>query len=88
MKINYEGMDYKGTAAEIIEQLRQANVSDGRIPDAESYIRFLCANFTRTTGLPCVISESVSVEDQARAMIKRLAEVGGLFLLDDSSESG
>lgn len=87
MKINYEGVDYKGTAAEIVEQLRLDNASD-RIPDTESYIRFLCANFTRTTGLPCVISESVPVEDQARAMIARLAEVGGLLLLDDSSDSG
>ena len=87
MKINYAGADYEGTAAEIVEQLRMDNAPD-RIPDTESYIRFLCANFTRTTGLPCVISESIPVEDQARAMIKRLAEVGGLLLLDDSSDSG
>ena len=84
MKVCVEGVEYAGTGTEIMEQLRQVNVPDGRIPDAESYIRFLCANFNRTTGLPCVISESVPVEDQSRAMISRLAEVGGLLLLDDS----
>ncbi|MBQ9347135.1 MAG: hypothetical protein IJT94_07340 [Oscillibacter sp.] len=84
MRVCVEGVEYTGSGTEIMEQLRQINVPNGRIPDAESYIRYLCANFTRATGLPCVISESVPVEDQARAMIARLAEVGGLLLLDDS----
>ena len=86
MKINYEGADYEGTAAEIVEQLRLVNAPDS-IPDAESYIEFMCANYTRTTGLPCVVTGN-SLEERSRAMLMRLVRSGALLLLDDSSDSG
>lgn len=85
MRVQEEGREYEGTAAEIVEQLRQANAPD-RIPDAESYIEFMSANYTRTTGLPCVISGD-SLEERSRTMLTRLVQVGAL-LLDDSSDSG
>lgn len=86
MRVQEEGREYEGTAAEIVEQLRQANAPD-RIPDAESYVEFMSANYTRTTGLPCVISGD-SLEERSMAMLTRLIQVGALLLLDDSSDSG
>ena len=80
MKIRIEERNYEGTGTEIMEQLRLENEPD-RIPDAESYIRYLCANFTRSTGLECALPET-GVEERARTMLRRLAYAGGLLLLD------
>ena len=80
MKIRIEERNYEGTGTEIMEQLRLENEPD-RIPDAESYTRYLCANFTRSTGLECALLET-GVEEQARTMLRRLAYAGGLLLLD------
>ena len=65
-----------------MEKLRLENAPE-RIPDAESYAQYLCANFTRATGLACVLPET-GVEKKARAMILRLAHAGALLLLDEN----
>ena len=82
MKIRIEEREYKGTGTEIMEQLRLENEPD-RIPDAAGYVRYLCANFSRATGKMCVLPET-GAEEQARYMIRRLAEAGGLLLLDEN----
>ena len=82
MKIRIEEREYEGTDAEIMEQLRR-ELEPERIPDADSYTQYLCANFTRTTGLPCVLPET-GVEERARTMLRRLAYAGALLLLDEN----
>ena len=82
MRIRIEEREYEGSGEEIMEQLRLENEPE-RIPDAGSYVQYLCANFTRTTGLTCALPE-VGVEERARMMIQRLAHAGGLLLLDES----
>lgn len=81
MKIFIEEREYEGTGTEIMEQLRQEHEPD-RIPDTEAYIQYLCANFTRTTGLECLLPNS-NTEVRARAMILRLAHAGALLLLNE-----
>ena len=67
---------------EIMDRMRQVYMPD--IPAPEYYLRYLCAGFTRSTGLTCIVSETRSMEEQAREMIFRLARAGGLLLLDET----
>ena len=82
MKIRIEEREYEGSGTEIMEQLRLENEPE-EIPDADSYVQYLCANFTRTTGLACALPET-GVEERARRMILCLAHAGGLLLLDEN----
>ena len=82
MKICIDERTYEGSAAEIMEQLRQQTFDPTEYPDAESYIQQLCSNFIRATDLDCVLPEG-DTEQRARAMFAHLARVGALTILEE-----
>ena len=82
MKIQIEDTVYEGTAAGIMEQLRDLSFDPTEFPDIESYIWFLQSNVIRTTGMDCSLPEG-DTEAQARAMFRHLDKIGGLTLLED-----
>ena len=82
MKICIDERAYEGSAAEIMEQLRQQTFDPTEYPDTESYIYQLRSNFIRTTDLDCPLPDS-SVEGQARAMFAHLAKAGALVILEE-----
>ena len=82
MKICIDERAYQGSAAEIMEQLRQQTFDPTEYPDTESYIHQLRSNFIRATDLECDLPES-SVEGQALAMFAHLAKAGALTILEE-----
>ena len=82
MKICIDERTYQGSAAEIMEQLRQQTFDPTEYPDTESYIHQLRSNFIRTTGLDCPLPDS-GAEGQARAMFAHLAKAGALTILEE-----
>ena len=81
MKINIDERTYEGSAAEIMEQLRQQTFDPTEYPDTESYIRQLRSNFIRATDLDCSLPES-NIERQAQAIFAHLAKAGALIILE------
>ena len=53
MKIQIEDTVYEGTAAGIMEQLRDLSFDPTEFPDVETYIWFVQNNVIRTTGMDC-----------------------------------
>ena len=53
MKIQIEDTVYEGTAAGIMEQLRDLSFDPTESPDVETYIWFVQNNVIRTTGMDC-----------------------------------
>ena len=82
MKICIDEHTYEGSAAEIMEQLRQQTFDPAEYPDTESYIFQLRSNFIRATDLDCPLPES-SVEGQALAMFAHLDKAGALTILEE-----
>ena len=82
LKIQIEDTVYEGTAAGIMEQLRDLSFDPTEFPDIESYIWFLQSNVIRTTGMDCPLPEG-DTETQAQAMFRHLDRIGGLRLLED-----
>lgn len=82
MKIQIEETVYQGTAAEIMDCLRNQTFDPTEFPDIESYIWFLRSNVIRTTGTDCPLPEG-DAENQAQAMFRHLDRIGGLKLLED-----
>ncbi len=82
MKICIDERAYQGSAAEIMEQLRQQTFDPTEYPDTESYIHQLRSNFIRATDLECDLPES-GVERQAQAMFAHLAKAGALVILEE-----
>ena len=82
MTIRIDERTYEGSAAEIMEQLRQQTFDPTEYPDTESYIYQLRSNFIRATDLDCDLPES-SVEQQAQTMLIHLAKAGALEVLED-----
>ena len=82
MKICVDECTYEGSAAEIMEQLRQQTFNPTEYPDTEGYIHQLRSNFIRTTGLDCPLPDS-GVEAQARTMFAHLAKAGALVTLEE-----
>ena len=82
MKICIDEHTYEGSAAEIMEQLRQQTFDPTEYPDVESYIYQLRSNFIRATDLDCPLPDS-GVEGQARAMFSHLAKAGALTILEE-----
>ena len=82
MKILIDERTYKGSAMEIMEQLRQQTFDPTEYPDTESYIYQLRSNFIRATDLDCPLPDS-GVEGQARAMFSHLAKAGALTILEE-----
>ncbi len=58
MKICIDERAYQGSAAEIMEQLRQQTFDPTEYPDTESYIHQLRSIFIRATDLECDLPES------------------------------
>ena len=82
MKICIDERTHKGSAVEIMEQLRQQTFDPAEYPDTESYIFQLQSNFIRATDLDCPLPES-GVERQAQAMFAHLAKAGALTILEE-----
>ena len=61
MKVRIEEQEYDGSGAEIMEQLRLEHPEADKF-SAESYVRYVAANFTRSTGLEIALPET-GVED-------------------------
>lgn len=84
MKIHIDNTIYEGSAAEIMNQLRLLNEHPADFPSVESYVRYIAARFTRTTGLPVALPET-NEEEQAHEMLRILAYTNALEILDDAS---
>lgn len=82
MKIRIEETTYEGSAAEILDQLRELSFDSAEFASTKNYIHYLRDNFARMTGLPCELPEG-DTETQAGYMLDRLAEIGALELLED-----
>ncbi len=82
MKICIDEHTYEGSAAEIMEQLRQQTFDPTEYPDTESYIFQLRSNFIRATDLDCPLPDS-GVEGQALAMFAHLDKAGALTILEE-----
>ena len=82
MKVRIEEREYEGSGAEIMGQLRLAHPEADKF-SAESYIRYVAANFTRSTGLEIALPES-SLEAMADAMLHRLANAGAALIINDN----
>ena len=82
MKIRIDDTIYEGTGAEILEQLRLAAFDPTEFPDTESFLWFLRSNAIRMTGIDCPLPDA-DVETQAQAMLRHLARIGGLRMLEE-----
>ena len=82
MKICIDERIYEGSAAEIMNQLRQQTFDPTEYPDTESYIRQLRSSFIRATDLECVLPDG-DTEQRARAMFAHLAKAGALMILEE-----
>ena len=82
MKVRIEEREYEGSGAEIMEQLRLEHPEADKF-SAESYVRYVAANFTRSTGLEIALPET-SLEDMADAMLHRLADAGAALIINDN----
>ena len=83
MKVLIDDTVYEGTAAEIVDRLRFRNDDRNEYPDTESYIRQLRSNFLRSTGEDCDLPVR-GLEDRARVLLFRFADVGSLEVLPDA----
>ena len=81
MKIRIEEEVYEGSAVEIVERLRDQAFDPTEFPDTDSYVWFLQSNYIRMTDRDCPLPEG-STERRARVMLVRLAEIGGLTILE------
>ena len=70
MKIQIEDTVYEGTAAGIMEQLRDLSFDPTEFPDVETYIWFVQNNAIRTTGMDCPLPDG-DAETQAAAALLR-----------------
>ena len=82
MKICIDERAYQGSAAEIMEQLRQQTFDPTEYPDTESYIWQLRSNFIRATDLDCPLPDG-DTERQAQVMFAHLAKAGALVILEE-----
>ena len=83
MKILIDDTTYEGSAAEIVDRLRRRFDDRNDYPDTESYIQQLRSNFIQSTGQNCDLPDS-RLENRARALLFRFADVGTLRVLPDA----
>ena len=83
MKVQIDDTIYEGTALEIVDRLRRENDEENEYPDAASYIRQLQSNFINTFLQDCVLPNT-GLEDRARVLLFRLADVQSLEVLPDA----
>ena len=81
MKVQIEQKTYEGTAAEIMDCLRNETFDPTEFLDTESYLWFLRSNAIRMTGIDCPLPDA-DVETQAQAVLRHLARIGGLRMLE------
>lgn len=82
LKVQIEQKTYEGTAAEIMDCLRNETFDPTEFLDTESYLWFLRSNAIRMTGVDCPLPDA-DVESQAQAMLRHLARIGGLRMLEE-----
>lgn len=82
MKVQIDDTIYEGTALEIVDRLRRENDDRNEYPDTESYIRQLRTNFINSFKQDCVLPNT-GLEDRARVLLFRLADVRSLEVLPD-----
>ena len=82
MRVRIDDTIYEGTALEIVDRLRRENDEENEYPDAASYIRQLQSNFINTFLQDCVLPNT-GLEDRARVLLFRLADVQSLEVLPD-----
>lgn len=82
MKVQIDDTIYEGTALEIVDRLRRENDDRNEYPDTESYIRQLRTNFMNSFKQDCVLPNT-GLEDRARVLLFRLADVRSLEVLPD-----
>ena len=82
MKVQVEQTIYEGSAAEIMDRLRNETFDPTEFPDTESYLWFLRSNAIRMTGMDCPLPDA-DVETQAQTMLRHLARIGGLRMLEE-----
>ena len=80
MKIQIEDTVYEGTAAGIMEQLRDLSFDPTEFPDVETYIWFVQNNVIRTTGMDCPLPDG-DAETQAAALLRHLERFGALTIV-------
>ena len=79
MKIHIEDTVYEGTAAGIMEQLRDLSFDPTEFPDVETYIWFVQNNVIRTTGMDCPLPDG-DAETLAAALLRQLVRLGALTM--------
>ena len=82
LKVQVEQTIYEGTAAEIMDRLRNETFDPTEFPDTESYLWQLRSNFIRMTDRDCVLPEH-GLEEQARVLFGELAKIGALEVLEN-----
>ena len=82
LKVQIEQTTYEGTATEIMDRLRNETFDPTEFPDTESYLWFLRSNAIRMTGMDCPLPDA-DVETQAQTMLRHLARIGGLRMLEE-----
>lgn len=80
MIIRIEEKAYCGTAAEIMDSLRQE--ADQKIRTTAGYIRFVQDNLQRMSGQPCTL-DGGNTELRANSLIHRLEAVGALEIMEE-----
>ena len=82
MQVIIEDRLYKGTAAEILDQLRVFNFDPDECPDVDTYILWLQARFITMTSRACD-RPAGETERRARAIIDYYVSIGGMRKLVD-----
>ena len=82
MQVIIEDRLYKGTAAEILDQLREFNFEPDECPDVDTYILWLQARFITMTSQACDLPAG-DTERRARAIIDYYVSIGGMRKLVD-----
>ena len=81
MKIQIEDTVYEGTAAGIMEQLRNLSFDPTEFPDVETYIWFAQNNVIRTTVMDCPLPDG-DAETQAAAALLPLRRKKAILSTD------
>jgi hypothetical protein len=82
LRIVMDEKAYEGSPSGIIGELRQEHFHKDEFLDTESFLRYMQFNFKCVTGMPCELPEG-TVDERARAMLERLAEIGALEILEN-----
>ena len=81
MKIQIDDTVYEGTAAGIMEQLRNLSFDPTEFPDVETYIWFAQNNVIRTTVMDCPLPDG-DAETQAAAALLPLRRKKAILSTD------